>query len=106
MNGPVSALRSLLVLVALAGPMTASAATHVVTMEGMKFEPATLRVKTGDQVVWRNKDLVPHTATAAGKFDSGQVGAGKSWSWKAAARGQHDYVCTYHPGMKGSVVVE
>jgi plastocyanin len=103
----MSAWRNLLVLAALAGPVVAgAAATHVVTIEGMKFEPATVRVKMGDQVVWQNKDLVPHTATAADKFDSGQIAGGKSWSWTAIARGQTEYVCTYHPGMKGSVVVE
>jgi plastocyanin len=102
----MSALRKLLVLAALAGPVVAGAATHVVTIEGMKFEPAAVRVKMGDQVIWRNKDLVPHTATAADKFDSGQIAAGKSWRWTATARGQTEYVCTYHPGMKGSVVVE
>jgi len=106
MSFRVSLLRSVLLLAVVARPVAAGAATHVVTIEGMKFEPATLRVKMGDQVVWRNKDLVPHTATAEGKFDSKGIGAGKSWAWTAATRGQVDYVCTYHPGMKGSVVVE
>jgi plastocyanin len=101
----MSVLRSLLVLAAL-GPVAAGAATHVVVIEGMKFEPATVRVKVGDQVIWRNKDLVPHTATATEKFDSGQIAGGKDWTWTAASRGQTDYICTYHPGMKGSVVVE
>jgi len=32
---------------------------HVVTIENMKFEPATLKVKRGDVVVWSNKDLFP-----------------------------------------------
>jgi plastocyanin len=90
----------------LAAAGAASAATHVVTIEGMKFQPATLTVKRGDTVTWKNNDLVPHTATAAGKFDSTNIAAGKSWSWKAAAPGQYDYVCIYHPGMKGSLTVK
>jgi plastocyanin len=63
-------------------------------------------VRPGDKVVWQNKDLVPHTATAARKFDSGEIGAGRSWSWIAPARGRYEYVCTYHPGMKGAIVLE
>lgn len=102
----MNAIRNLVVVVALAGPVAAGAATHAVTIEAMKFEPATLRVKAGDQVVWRNKDLVPHTATAERKFDSREIAAGKSWTWTAQAPGQMDYICTYHPGMKGKVVVE
>ena len=93
-----------LVLAALAG--AAQAATHAVTIEGMVFRPATLTVKAGDVVTWTNKDLVPHTVTAPGRFDSQQVDAGKSWTWTARAKGRIDYVCTYHPGMQGTVVVE
>jgi plastocyanin len=83
----------------------AAAETHVVIIEDMKFQPAVLTVKAGDTVTWRNKDMVPHTATAAGRFDSRNIAAGQSWSWKAEAPGQFGYVCTYHLGMKGAVTV-
>jgi plastocyanin len=49
---------------------------------------------------------VPHTASAAGKFDSREITAGGKWSWTAKAPGRIDYVCTYHPGMKGAVIVQ
>src|SRR4051812_41410042 len=87
-------------------PIVAAAETHVVTIEGMKFAPATLQVKRGDKIVWRNKDVVPHTATAATRFDSGEIRAGGSWTWVAGVAGRHEYVCTYHPGMKAAVVVQ
>lgn len=92
--------------VLLTVPWSALAGTHVVTIEGMKFEPAVITVKQGDKVTWQNRDMVPHTATAAGRFDSREIAAGKAWSWTAKAHGRHDYVCTYHLGMKGAVVVE
>jgi plastocyanin len=98
-----TALRALALL---ALPSLAGAATQTVTIEGMKFQPASVTVKRGDTVVWQNKDVVPHTATAAGKFDSKNVDGGQSWTWTAGAKGRYDYVCTYHPGMKGTVVVE
>ena len=79
---------------------------HVVTIEDMQFKPAALTVKRGDTVTWKNKDLVPHTATAAGKFDSGNIAGNSSWSWKAVAPGEFAYVCTFHLGMKGSVTVK
>ena len=88
----------------LAGP--AGAATHTVKIEGMQFVPATLTVKRGDKVVWQNKDVVPHTATAKGSFDSGSIATGKSWSHSMGKAGRFDYVCTFHPGMKATVVVE
>jgi plastocyanin len=86
--------------------VTAGAATHALTLEGMKIQPAQLTVHRGDTVTWTNKDLVPHTVTAAGTFDSGAIAPGKSWSWVASAPGAHDYVCTYHPTMKARVVVQ
>ncbi len=94
------------IVAALALPGIAAAATHTVTIDGMNYQPASLTVKPGDKVVWRNKDIVPHTATAKGKFDSRQIAAGQSWSWSARDKGRFDYICTYHPGMKGAVVVE
>ena len=91
---------------AVALPFAAAAATHTVTIEGMKFVPETLTVKRGDRIVWNNKDVVPHTATAAGAFDSRSIGSGRSWSFVAGRPGRHAYVCTFHPGMKATLVVQ
>jgi plastocyanin len=93
------------VLPLLAAPLMAWAETHTVVIDGMQFQPAQLVLKRGDTVVWRNKDLVPHTATAAGGFDSGLIESGKQWSWTVRGDGRIDYICTYHPGMKGSLTV-
>jgi plastocyanin len=98
-------------MVALAGVLPAwaggsRARTHTVTMEGMRFSPETLTVKRGDRVVWVNKDFAPHTATAAGAFDSRSVAANTSWTHVATRRGRYDYLCTLHPMMKGTLVVE
>ena len=91
---------------ACALPGWCAAATHTVTIEGMKFSPATVTVKKGDKVVWQNKDMVPHTATAKGRFDSGSIAQGKSWSHAMSKAGRYDYICNFHPGMKATVVVE
>jgi plastocyanin len=34
------------------------------TIEGTRVQPEALTVKVGDTVVWVNKDLFPHSATA------------------------------------------
>jgi plastocyanin len=94
-----------LALALLAACGAAAAETHVVTIEDMKFQPATLTVQHGDTVVWKNQDITPHTVTAAGKFDSRNIAGGQSWTWKAEHTGRFDYVCTYHLGMKATVVV-
>src|SRR5688572_1947929 len=66
-----------MVCLSAAWPVLAHAAarTHTVTMEGMTFSPAVLRIQSGDTVVFKNNDLVPHTATAKQRevFDSGII---------------------------------
>ena len=63
-------------------------------------------IKSGDTVVWVNKDPFPHTATAKGRFDSGSIPASKSWKWKAGKAGDYPYICTLHPNMTGTINVE
>jgi plastocyanin len=77
-----------------------------VTIEAMQFTPAVLTVHQGDTVVWVNRDLVPHTATVPRAFDSGEIAAGRSWKMIAKTKGRYDYVCTMHPTMKATLVVE
>jgi plastocyanin len=65
-----------------------------------------LTVGQGTRVTWTNRDPFPHTVTARGAFDSGDIGAGKSWSFTAKRAGRYDYICTLHPNMRGTLVVE
>ena len=90
-----------------AGAAQAEPRTHTVVIENMQFMPATLAVRVGDRIVWRNDDLVPHTATTlTGRFDSGTIAHGKSWTHVAGQRGTLPYVCTFHPMMKAALVVQ
>ena len=85
----------------------AAPATHTVVMEGVAFTPQTLTVKQGDTIVWANKDLFPHTASAQdGSFDSREIPVGKSWRYVAKKAGKHSYVCTLHPTMTGTLIVQ
>ena len=78
--------------------------TVAITIENMQFTPAVVSVQRGDRVTWVNKDLFPHTVTAAGKeFDSGNIDAGASWTYVATRPGEFAYGCSYHPTMKGSL---
>lgn len=84
-----------------------AAATHAVTIEAMQFSPATLHVAAGDTVVWTNRDLVAHNATAdSGAFHSVDIRPGRSWTFKVTAPGRLPYACTLHPGMKATLIVE
>ena len=81
--------------------------THTVTMEGTAFDPAELTIHPGDTVIWVNKDLFPHTATAtSGAFSSGSIAVDASWSYVAGRKGVFPYSCTFHPMMRGTIRVE
>ena len=79
-----------------------------VSMEGIKFDPARITVSKGDTVTWTNNDTVPHDVTGD-DFKSGDAGGmqnGDTFEHTFTKTGTFDYVCTVHPGMKGSVKVQ
>lgn len=93
-------------LMAVCGALPAAAKDHTVTIADMKFTPAAITVKKGDTVTWVNKDIFPHTATAAGTFDSREVKPNAKWTYRATKAGDYSYICTLHPNMKGTLKVE
>lgn len=80
-------------------------ATHEVDIRGFTFSPARLEVAAGDTVVWINHDVVPHTATSGDAWDTGTLAAGASRRLVLDRVGEHPYDCTFHPNMKGILVV-
>ena len=87
-----------------AGP-TAPAGTSV-RMAGSRFEPATLSVAPGATVRWFNDDALPHTVTAAdSSWDSGNLAPGGAFERRFDSPGSYAYLCRYHPGMTGTIVV-
>jgi len=90
---------------AASGP-SATATTHTVVIENLRFVPETLEIRRGDTVVWENRDLVPNTATAEGHFDSGNIAPKAAWRHRFDAAGTLTVVCRYHPTMKAQVTVK
>ena len=68
-----------------------------------KFEPSKPLVRIGDMIVWRNRDIVPHTATARdGSWDSGIIEAGSAWQTTVTPTMLGGYFCAFHPSMTAS----
>ena len=93
-----------------AGPGSAPQKMVTVVIRAFKFEPATVTVNVGDIVEWKNDDIVPHTATADGEaqkpvFDSGTIQTGATWRYVARNKGTYNYTCTFHPNMKGELII-
>lgn len=81
------------------------AKTHTVKIVDYAFSPQSLTINSGDTVIWTNSDSVKHTVTG-GVLDSPLLGAGESYKFTFTTKGTYDYICTPHPYMKGSVIVQ
>lgn len=85
--------------------VSARAATIEVIIENLVFSPAEATAKVGDTIVWINKDIFAHTATARnGDWDVAQPPK-KTVPLVLKKAGSIDYYCRHHPNMKGTIVV-
>lgn len=78
--------------------------TQEVSIINFSFDPATLNPAKGTTVVWTNKDTVPHNVVG-GAFVSPTLNPGESFSYTFNSEGSFAYQCTFHPQMKGYVIV-
>ena len=98
--------------VLIATPVNTSAAEepagkrHVVEIRELAFVPDRLVAAPGDTVVWINRDIVSHTATAEDEsWDSGEIEAGGRWQMVVTASTGPAYFCVFHPAMKGRLTI-
>ena len=93
-------------LMAARASAASHATVHAVTIKSFAFEPADLTIAVGDSVVFTNEDSAPHTATDAnGAFDTGRLDKGGSATLTFNGAGSFDYICTFHPKMKGKITI-
>jgi plastocyanin len=86
-------------------PAEAAPKVHTIVMNKMVFGPVPTGIKVGDVILWLNKDLFRHTATARDKSFDVDLAAGKSARTVVRKPGLIGYFCRFHPGMKGQLAV-
>ena len=91
-----------------AKPSIEEGSTTNVTIAGMQFQPATIRVKSGEQVTWINAESMPHTVTSqtSNVLASERLGRGGAFTHTFDQPGTYTYYCALHPSMTGRVIVE
>jgi len=88
-------------------PVAIAAASTGVTISDFQFSPSSVTVNVGDTVTWTNNGPTPHSATSTGGvWDTGIMDAGKSGSHTFSEAGTFSYICTPHPNMHGTIVVQ
>lgn len=76
------------------------------------YDPSTLIIFKGGEVIWRNDDSSAHTVTSGNivngpdkQFDSGLILSDGTFSFKFEELGEYDYFCMIHPWANASVIV-
>ena len=93
------------VLLSVATPAPAAAATHVVVIDQMKYAPVP-PLKAGDAVVFVNKDIFRHTVTASNNSFNLDLMPGARGKLDINSAGHAAFYCKYHPGMRGSMTAK
>ena len=90
------------------GPAAASARpianTAIVVVNKLAFGAIPTNLRVGDSVVWDNRDVFRHSATATGHFDV-DLPPGAKRRMVLRKPGLFPVTCKYHPGMKGVLKV-
>ena len=91
---------------------------------GQFYNPSTITVEPQTQIIWKNEDMVQHTAVSGergspdpshpesmipnGIFDAGFILQGQSSLPTAmpSAPGVYPYFCFLHPFMNGTIIVK
>ena len=92
-------------LLALDAAAAAPPKVHTVVITEMAFGRLPASVRPGDVVVWVNKDMFRHTATARDRSFDVDLAPGKSARTVVRKPGTVSFYCRYHPGMTGRLVV-
>lgn len=95
-------------------PTTPPSSSGVIIMTNGAFVPGTvtLILSNGGTVLWKNTDNATHTVTSGvpgasdGRFDSGQLGNGQTFSYTFIVTGTYPYFSQTDSNMTGTIVVK
>jgi|SRR6476660_730009 len=89
-------------LTTIATPAIAGAPhSYTIVIDKMKFAPIPPVLHRGDTILWVNRDLFLHSATAANHSFDVDIRPGKSARIVLKSAGAIAFSCKYHPGMRG-----
>jgi plastocyanin len=77
-----------------------------VAIDGFCFDETVLFVEPGSEVTWTNRDTENHNVSGVnGLWGSAPLRAGGHVSYRFPREGVFPYICQFHMGMTGAVVV-
>jgi plastocyanin len=81
-----------------------------VTIKNGLYSPNPLMVKVGQSVNWLNSDMIAHSATDPGVFDTGSIAPTSAHSDNGDqvafnTAGTYNYRCALHPNETAAIIV-
>ena len=86
-------------------PDAAAPHSYTVVIDKLKFGPLPAGLHKGDTIIWANRDILRHTATAADHSFDVDLQPGKAGKTVIAKTGSIPFSCRFHPGMRGVLQV-
>lgn len=93
-------------LLLLAAQAAAAPHTYTVVIDKLKFGQVPAGLHKGDSIIWVNRDLLRHSATATDHSFDIDLLPGKTGKTLLKKSGVIAFVCRYHPGMRGVLQVK
>ena len=93
------------IVIAAAQARQRAPSTYTIVIDKMAFGSSPSGLHVGDTITWVNRDLFRHTATAADRSFNLDLPSGKSGQVTLKRAGTVAFSCTFHPGMRGTLVV-
>ena len=84
---------------------SAMAADYVIVVDRMTFGPLPAELHVGDTITWKNDDLFRHTATAEDRSFDLDLPVKSEVVMPLTSAGEWRFICKFHPGMTGKLVV-
>ena len=83
---------------------------HRVEVRDFDYAPTELHIHVGDWVTWTNGGQEDHDLNSlfgsSAEWKSGPIFSTQSYTRTFGFAGRYEYICTYHPTMRGVIVVE
>jgi len=103
MNVVVAGVAAFLLLAAVPAARAEDAAIKI---GNFTFGPQELKVKSGTTVTWTNEDDIPHMVVSPNNYRSKVLDTDATYSFTFTTPGTYKYLCSLHPHMTGTIVVE
>ena len=98
---PLALIASTAASLLLSTPAAAAPQNHVIVVDKMKFGSVPAKIRKGDTILWINRDIFRHTATAANKSFDVDLPPRARKRMTVRTSGSIAFTCKYHPGMRG-----